>query len=526
MKVISFSLWGNKPMYTIGAIKNAEFAKIIYPEFQCWFYIHQETVPQEIIDQLVNMKNTKIIFKSGNLSECKPMMWRFEAIDDDDVSIMLVRDTDTRFLLREKLAVDEWLHSEKLFHIMRDHPHHNFKILGGMFGTRKLSSLKNWKNIINTYIQHGNKNYDQNFLLEHIYPLIKNDSLIHASFNKYEEHCVSFPIEYDNTFQFVGEYVYEDDKRSNSHIIDLKKAYYHDRDANKIHWISSFYIISKKDPKSIQRNNEILECLYKNIHNPFISKIHLFVDDVCALNKVIELNKHNKIHIIEVGKQPLYSDLFEYAMDNLSEQICMISNSDIYLYECDLTVLSQLDKYIYALSRHEHDLTCKVLGFGSHDSFLFHGSLLKNKKEILKNMNHIQNLAGSDDNIVNILSDHGFKLLNPCFEIKIIHLHSSELRTYSSEKVAHGKYFIKQQYLLKESVDKHFTFYPGKDIIGQDVSKKNNCTIDDLKMHCLINGYDSFNTLGFIKNNINIDELTETDWINKNTNHGIFIRKK
>ena len=75
-------------------------------------------------------------------------------------------------------------------------------------------------------------------------------------------------------------------------------------------------------------------------------------------------------------------------------------------------------------------------------------------------MNHIQNLAGSDDNIVNILTDNGFILLNPCFEIKIIHLHSSELRTYSSEKVAHGKYFIKQQYVLKESFDKHFTFYP------------------------------------------------------------------
>ncbi len=234
-------------MYTIGAIKNAELAKIIYPDFQCWFYVHQETVPQEIIQQLINMKNTKVILKSGNLSECKPMMWRFEAIDEEDVSIMLSRDTDTRFLLREKLAVDEWIQSDQLFHIMRDHPHHNFKILGGMFGTRKLPSLKNWKNIMNTYIQQGNKNYDQNFLLEHIYPLIKNNSLIHASFNKYEEHCKPFPIEYENTFQFVGEYVYEDDKRSNAHIVDLKKSYLNDRDINKIHWITSFYIISKND---------------------------------------------------------------------------------------------------------------------------------------------------------------------------------------------------------------------------------------------------------------------------------------
>ena len=51
-------------------------------------------------------------------------MWRFETIDDPDVEINMSRDTDTRILLREKLAVDEWLASGKTFHIMRDHPHH------------------------------------------------------------------------------------------------------------------------------------------------------------------------------------------------------------------------------------------------------------------------------------------------------------------------------------------------------------------------------------------------------------------
>ena len=37
------------------------------------------------------------------------------------VEIMMPRDTDTRIFLREKLAVDEWLKSGKLIHIMRDH---------------------------------------------------------------------------------------------------------------------------------------------------------------------------------------------------------------------------------------------------------------------------------------------------------------------------------------------------------------------------------------------------------------------
>ena len=163
-KVISFSLWGNNPTYNIGAIKNAELAKEFYPDFECWFYIHQETVPEDTIKKLQEFNNTKIIFKSGDLNKIKPMMWRFESIDDPEVEIMLSRDTDSRFLLREKLAVNEWLNSTNLFHIMRDHPHHNFVILGGMFGSKKIPQLPSWSNVMKNFIQEGDRNYDQNVL--------------------------------------------------------------------------------------------------------------------------------------------------------------------------------------------------------------------------------------------------------------------------------------------------------------------------------------------------------------------------
>jgi DNA-binding ferritin-like protein (Dps family) len=57
-----------------------------------------------------------------------------------------------------------------------------------------------------------------------IYPLIKDNSLIHASFNKYENHCKLFPISYCNEYKFVGEYVYHDESRSIRHIDILKNA--------------------------------------------------------------------------------------------------------------------------------------------------------------------------------------------------------------------------------------------------------------------------------------------------------------
>ena len=223
-KVISFSLWGNNPTYNLGAIKNAEQALTFYPDFECWFYIHKDTVPQETVDALNSLTNSKIIFKSGDLNNefCKPRMWRYEPIDEPEVEIMLSRDTDTRILLREKLAVDEWLNSNTLFHIMRDHPHHNFQILAGMFGTKKLSQIPSWCDTINKYNKTDNRMYDQDFLRDFIYPIIKNNSTVHASFHKKENHAKKFPINYCKDFKFVGEYVYSDESRSLEHVNILK----------------------------------------------------------------------------------------------------------------------------------------------------------------------------------------------------------------------------------------------------------------------------------------------------------------
>ena len=223
-KVLSFSLWGNIQAYTIGAIKNAEIAKYMYPDFECWFYIHQETVPEDTIKKLQEFNNTKIIFKSGDLNKIKPMMWRFESIDDPEVEIMLSRDTDSRFLLREKLAVNEWLNSNNVFHIMRDHPHHNFCILAGMFGTKKNNNISSWKNIINQYTKTDNRMYDQDMLRDYIYPIVKDNSTIHAAFHKMEHNAKDFPIKYCNELRFVGEYVYYDETRSSIHINELRNT--------------------------------------------------------------------------------------------------------------------------------------------------------------------------------------------------------------------------------------------------------------------------------------------------------------
>lgn len=194
-KVISFSLWGNNPKYTIGAVKNAELVNLIYPEWVGRFYVGK-SVPVVIIEMLENIQNIEIV-RMDEEGDWNGMFWRFMACEDSD--IMLSRDTDSRLSLREKYAVDEWLASDKDFHIMRDHPYHTTAIMGGMWGCRN-EILKNIKELINNYNKGNFWQVDQNFLKEIIYPIVKNSSFIHDEFFEKKP----FPIKREN-YEFVGD---------------------------------------------------------------------------------------------------------------------------------------------------------------------------------------------------------------------------------------------------------------------------------------------------------------------------------
>lgn len=206
-KIISFSLWGDNPKYIIGAIKNAELAITIYPDWICRFYC-SDSVPIEIINVLKEFKNSEVIILNDK-GDWTSMFWRFLACIDSDV--MISRDTDSRLSVREKLAVDEWLNSDKNFHIMRDHPHHKIEILGGMWGCRN-GILKNIDDLINNYKKGDYWQIDQEFLKDVVYNNIKNDVFVHDEFFKYNENAKNFPTKRIN-YEFVGDVFDENDNR-------------------------------------------------------------------------------------------------------------------------------------------------------------------------------------------------------------------------------------------------------------------------------------------------------------------------
>lgn len=212
--------------------------------------------------------------------------------------------------------------------------------------------------------------------------------------------------------------------------------------------ITSFYLVDEINEQRKNRNIELVEALIKNINCSYIKKIHLFVDNEKALNRIHHIPEHReKLIIIAIKEQPLYSELFEYAIDNLPNQLCMISNSDIYLYECDMDCLNRIGNNIFALTRYEYDLSSYFIDSMvdcTHDAFIFKSPLTKN---ILEKIKHVQNVWGSENSVITSLIENGnYKIYNPCYQIKIVHLHKSGYRNEDRIRIAYSKYGHKPVY--------------------------------------------------------------------------------
>jgi hypothetical protein len=221
--IIVFSLWGNDPIYWIGASKNIELAKFSYPDFICRFYI-DKNCNQELIESIKG-DNVEVIlmepetYNYSNMSvrfNHSGLFWRFLPLKEKDVNIILFRDCDSRISEREVSAVNEWLSSDKDFHIMRDHPYHPWPILTGMWGCRN-NKILNIDDLLLKWNKHTPKGIyqaeDQDFLGQFIYPMTINNSVEHSEFGlRVGAQTKPFPTK-RNDYEFVGDVFDENNNR-------------------------------------------------------------------------------------------------------------------------------------------------------------------------------------------------------------------------------------------------------------------------------------------------------------------------
>ncbi len=177
-RIISFSLFGNSPRYLRGAIENIVNAEIMLPDWTCRFYL-DVSVPCVVINKLEKM-GAEIILQPQSASLKEKLSWRFQAAWDSSLALFLIRDVDSVISNREVNAINDWISSDRPFHIMRDWWTHTDLILAGMWGGVG-GILPDLSNELRQYEPRTleTPNIDQWFLRDRVWPLIYEHCLTH-----------------------------------------------------------------------------------------------------------------------------------------------------------------------------------------------------------------------------------------------------------------------------------------------------------------------------------------------------------
>lgn len=197
------------------------------------------------------------------------------------------------------------------------------------------------------------------------------------------------------------------------------------------------------------RDSEYKTCINENVKNPLIEKIYIFISDDSKLDI-----QSDKIEIVKLDKRPTFKFLFEFCNTNLSNQVCIIANTDIFFDETLSKIQEDsLDNRFLALTRwdliynetqwfvqfynHPFRGGPATTGMLSQDSWIF-----KTPIKVDDRSDFLMGKPGCDNRIVQILHENSYDVRNPSMQIITKHLHVSNHRTYNHTDMVLGPYLL------------------------------------------------------------------------------------
>ena len=163
------SLYGSKPRYVFGVIRNAQLMPIIYPMWRLRVYYHPKSassydhrhlyVADNVLESLRSL-GVELVSVTDEILLRDPSMWRYLVLDDHrNVEYALIRNADARITAREARLVDEWLSADldHTLHCIRDHPTQGIApLMGGLWGGKgkniEYAMKRNMKSLIYDYL--------------------------------------------------------------------------------------------------------------------------------------------------------------------------------------------------------------------------------------------------------------------------------------------------------------------------------------------------------------------------------------
>ena len=211
MNAVAFSLYGDVPKYTAGAIRNAELMPLVYPgwEMHLWY---SETVPAAVTDRLHSLdrlRSVGIRLHAMDGSHPQKMFYRFLIHDEPGVERYLIRDCDSRISATEQACVAEWIAQGTVLHTIHDHPYHQSLIMGGLWGLwRAKTEIGSMADLIGAWSRVDAYGQDEAFLASEIWSRYQGSVT---------QHGKVLPIAHTEPGAFLGEILDEEDRPVTAH---------------------------------------------------------------------------------------------------------------------------------------------------------------------------------------------------------------------------------------------------------------------------------------------------------------------
>ena len=186
-KVISFSLYGKQPKYTMGAVANARHARRAYPGWVCRFYVADD-VPKGIVSRL-HAHGAEVVNMGQHFGH-EAMFWRFFAAFEPENEIVIFRDSDSRFTKCELVMVNDWLASDKKFHVMRWDYSQDVSVMGGLWGLR--GHISELREPVKKCLESKNfwlRGADERFLNKNLTPKMKGKVYVNELYSLKSRRC-------------------------------------------------------------------------------------------------------------------------------------------------------------------------------------------------------------------------------------------------------------------------------------------------------------------------------------------------
>jgi len=222
-KVFSFCLYGGDLKYYYGMEENIKLIKSSYPDFFILIWIGKTRL-EHFIEDFAKIEN--VICINTNVDGVYNMFYRYMPLTMDTIDIFFSRDADSEVSERDKWCIDEFLESPIAVHTIRDNYWHKSRLTGGLTGFKKNLLDPNRLKMINTafskvFNYKNEYGMDERFIVDTIYPCIKDDILVHTSMNAFEDEkgykTIDFP---NNGKNFAGNVVEYSNRQTKKYKFD------------------------------------------------------------------------------------------------------------------------------------------------------------------------------------------------------------------------------------------------------------------------------------------------------------------